>query len=101
MPTGTSVSVLPPDPWGSPVPIRQWEQEQGAAGTTAQNDRLPQKGCFADFSERDRRSCLSLAMDLLGHHGNSMDASLVRGWAQDQELGRSAISALKSMEARE
>ena len=40
MPTGTSVSVLPPDPWGSPVPIRQWEQEQGAAGTTAQNDRL-------------------------------------------------------------
>ena len=49
----------------------------------------------------DRWSCMSLAMDLLGEHGNSMDASLLRGWAQDPELGgRSAVSALRTMEAR-
>ena len=59
-----------------------------------------QKGCFEDFSDEDRWSCLSLAMDLLGRHGNSMDASLVRGLVQDPELGRSAVSALKAMEAR-
>ena len=59
-----------------------------------------QTGCFRHFGEDEKWSCLSLAMDVLALHGNSIDAALLRGFAKDPALGRSAIAALKVLEER-
>ncbi len=59
-----------------------------------------QKGCFEHFSEDEKRSCLILAMDVLGRNGNSVDAAMLREFAPDPVLGRSAIAALRVLEKR-
>ena len=59
-----------------------------------------QKGCFTYFTENEKSSCLSLAMQILALHGTSVDAALLREFAMEPALGRSAIAALKVMEER-
>ena len=44
---------------------------------------------------------VAYAMDVLGHHGSSVDAALLRRYGQASELGTRAISAMKLIERRE
>lgn len=96
-PEGIGLSEEPPIVWSV-------AKEHGSEliGLCRQTLRRPeaQKGCFTYFTENDKWSCLSLAMNVLALHGNSVDAALLRGFSKNPALGRSAIAALKVLEER-
>lgn len=61
---------------------------------------VSQVGYFRHYSEYDRRQNLAFAIDVLAHHGNSTDLSLLRRYAADPDFGTSAIAAVKMIEER-
>lgn len=61
---------------------------------------LSQVGYFRHYSNYDRLQNLTLALDVLAHHGNRVDLSLLRQYATDPTLGTSAIEAVKMIEKR-
>ena len=95
--TGLS-DLRPPVVWG----VRERFGDR-LVGLCRQALRKPheQEGYFKQFFfDRDRQSCLGMAMDVLSSHGNSTDSELLRYYASDACLGESAIRALRVLGER-
>ena len=59
-----------------------------------------QTGYFQLYSHFDRRDDLALAMDVLARYGDGSDLALMKGYADDAELGQQAIKSVKTLEER-
>lgn len=66
----------------------------------ALRDADSQTGYFQHYSDFDRRQDMTLAMDVLARHGDSTDLVLIKGYADDNALGKLAITSVKSLEKR-
>ncbi len=63
-------------------------------------DPSRQVGYFGSGPSYDDRQNLPFAMDVLACHGISEDRNLLRGYRDDDDLGTSAIAAIKALEER-
>ncbi len=66
----------------------------------ALRDADSQTGYFQHYFDFDRRQDLALAMNVLARCGDSTDLGLIKGYADDNTLGKQAIEAVKSLEER-
>lgn len=66
----------------------------------ALRDADSQTGYFQHYFDFDRRQDMTLAMDVLARHGDSTDLGLIKGYADDNTLGKHSIEAVKSLEER-
>ena len=69
-------------------------------GRHALADSPGQVGYFESWRDPGRERNLSFAIDVLAHYGNSTDLQLLKKFAEDVGLGTSAISAVRTLEAR-
>ena len=69
-------------------------------GRHALADSSGQVGYFESWRDPGRERNLSFAIDVLAHYGNSTDLQLLKKFAEDVGLGTSAISAVRTLEAR-
>ena len=80
--------------------LSQFAAETADICRRALRDADSQTGYFQHYSDFDRRQDMTLAMDVLAHHGHSTDVELIKGYADDSTLGKQAIEAAKSLEER-
>ncbi len=66
----------------------------------ALRDAGSQTGYFHHHFDFDHQQDMTLAMDVLARHGDSTDLGLIKGYADDNTLGKQAIEAVKSLEER-
>ena len=57
-------------------------------------------GYFRHYGEYDRQQDLTFAIGVMAQHGNSTDLGLLREYANDTVLGKSAIAAVRTIETR-
>lgn len=65
----------------------------------ALRDGDSQIGYFRHYFDSDRMQDLTLAIHILARHGDSADLGLIKGYADDDALGRRAIEAVRTLEA--